>query len=554
MSSSSIAAIKAAFDVESIRLKEQWVRKIRSTKTLRPAAWVETIDILLFLRAHPHSADFAGAAERALAHCAQVIRRSGSRHHPLIASEGLPGAEVSAPFSPELLRWLAGHAPQLLAWDHSDADEATQQEILLHLLPVAEREYFESSDEPTVEEWLHTFAGRQGPVAFIARQACTQVNDSALRTWLWGKLGLYTRLRLDRPALSRSETRGLHRPLFIHREALTRKVEPTDIINQPLGQQVSITAEERTQLIAVKRYHLASMGRETDPGTYADPRDVELFDMGRGLHIALYGMDPEHRLPLDAYIGFMAFKNGLPYAYGGAWLMGAQAKIGINIFPPFRGGESAWFFAQLMRLYHHVYGPVVFQAEPYQLGKDNPEGLESGAFWFYYRLGFRPRQPRLARLALREAERIRKNPLHRTPLRILEQLVDDEVVLQLHPTSGTPTREASRRVSHAITRRFRADRSAAHAWVNSTFTSTHGFHFEEDLTYEECARLNEWLLYFIADPDPRAWPQDQKQRFTAMAMAKVRGTDSDYARLLTREMEQMPASVSWPTPTLRRTT
>ncbi|MFN9801981.1 MAG: hypothetical protein ACK54P_18330, partial [Bacteroidota bacterium] len=117
-----------------------------------------------------------------------------------------------------------------------------------------------------------------------------------------------------------------------------------------------------------------------------------------------------------------------------------------------------------------MYGPVVFQAEPYQLGKDNPEGLESGAVWFYYRLGFRPRQPRLARLALREAERIRKNPLHRTPLRILEQLVDDEVVLQLHPTSGTPTREASRRVSHAITRRFRADRSAAHAWVNSTFT------------------------------------------------------------------------------------
>ena len=41
-----------------------------------------------------------------------------------------------------------------------------------------------------------------------------------------------------------------------------------------------------------------------------------------------------------------------------------------------------------------VVSPVVphqkFVVKPYQFGKGNPEGLKSGAFWFYYRLGFRP--------------------------------------------------------------------------------------------------------------------------------------------------------------------
>ena len=35
-----------------------------------------------------------------------------------------------------------------------------------------------------------------------------------------------------------------------------------------------------------------------------------------------------------------------------------------------------------------------FVVEPSQFGGTNKEGLLSGAFWFYYRLGFRPIDPR----------------------------------------------------------------------------------------------------------------------------------------------------------------
>src|SRR6185436_9582461 len=76
--------------------------------------------------------------------------------------------------------------------------------------------------------------------------------------------------------------------------------------------------------------------------------------------------------------------------YGGGWPFLGTCKIGVNIFAPFRGGESALLFGQVLRVYRQCFGVGRFVAEPSQFGGTNREGLRSGAFWFYYRLGFRP--------------------------------------------------------------------------------------------------------------------------------------------------------------------
>jgi hypothetical protein len=539
MSPAHIATLKTAFDAEAIAQKEQWLSAILSRKKFRAKELAEVIDLLLFLRAHPHSEAFAKRANKALSQIHKLIRQSALKGHPDVIAEGLSGVTITSQFSPEFLHWIGAFAPKNVSIDSFGADESTRQEILSRILPVAEREYFESSDEPTVDEWLKTFAGKQTALQCLAELFCTQVPDTASRTWLFSKLDLFVKLELNGAVPGRSETRGIPHPLHLHTEPLLRKIDSKELIAQEIGAPVELSEIERNQLIAAKRFHLASLGRETDPGTYTDPRDVQLFDMGRGLRIALYGMDPEHRLPLDAYIGFMAFKNELPYAYGGAWMLGSNAKIGINVFPPFRGGESAWFFAQLIRLYHQMYKPTVFQAEPYQLGKDNPEGLESGAFWFYYRLGFRPRKPALQSLANKEAWKISKDKNYRTSLRILEQLVDDEVVLELSPTPSRTTREASKRASLAIRQRFGGSRQQAMNWVKHTFHPDNGFMFPKDLSTSEQQRLDEWLLFFLDELSPDSWTKERKKLFVTTALAKVRDTDSEYARLflgLTRIM------------------
>lgn len=126
-------------------------------------------------------------------------------------------------------------------------------------------------------------------------------------------------------------------------------------------------------------------------------------------------MDSTHRLPIDTYIGFFAFKNQIPYAYGGTWLLGSTAKIGLNIFPSYRGGESTWFFAQLMRVYYQEFKPDYFIAEPYQIGRGNPEGIASGAFWFYYKLGFRSLTHSHRLFASKEFDKLSSGKRKKTP-------------------------------------------------------------------------------------------------------------------------------------------
>ena len=53
-------------------------------------------------------------------------------------------------------------------------------------------------------------------------------------------------------------------------------------------------------------------------------------------------------------------------------------------------GESAWIYAQVLKLHKDALGVTSFSIDPYQLGFENDEALDSGAFWFYRKLGFRP--------------------------------------------------------------------------------------------------------------------------------------------------------------------
>ena len=174
---------------------------------------------------------------------------------------------------------------------------------------------------------------------------------------------------------------------------------------------------------------LCSLYRETDPVTYAAINETEYFEMARGVSIALFFMKPSFRLPLECYVGYVAFRNNIPIAYGGGWIFQKRSRFGINILPAFRGGESAFIFSQLIKLYHHHLGVNYFNIEPYQIGQKNPDGIKSGAFWFYYRMGFRPSQNDLGKIAEEEFVKIKSDKLYRTEKKILLKLSDSELMI-----------------------------------------------------------------------------------------------------------------------------
>ena len=68
--------------------------------------------------------------------------------------------------------------------------------------------------------------------------------------------------------------------------------------------------------------------------------------------------------------------------------------------------------------------------DPYQIGLENPEAVNSGAFWFYRKLGFRPVDPKVAALMEREERRMRQTPGYRSSRRTLERLAEGYMLFE----------------------------------------------------------------------------------------------------------------------------
>ncbi len=127
---------------------------------------------------------------------------------------------------------------------------------------------------------------------------------------------------------------------------------------------------------------------------YGDPSSVVGVDVGRGVEIFLWGLPPERRLPLRAYHAGFTLKNGVPINYIEGISIFERMELGFNTFYTYRDGETAWVYAQALRFLRQLVGVTCFSIDPYQIGFNNDEALESGAFWFYRKLGFRPTETR----------------------------------------------------------------------------------------------------------------------------------------------------------------
>ena len=142
---------------------------------------------------------------------------------------------------------------------------------------------------------------------------------------------------------------------------------------------------------------------------------------------ACYGLLPERRLLLECSYGMIMLKNGVPFGYALASTIFRSTEVAYNIFDSFRGGEAAWVFGRLLATIRYLFGTEVFAIDPFQLGLGNKEGLASGAWWFYYKLGFRPRDREIRRVLRGELEQMKIDAGHRSSLETLEQLAADYV-------------------------------------------------------------------------------------------------------------------------------
>ena len=170
-------------------------------------------------------------------------------------------------------------------------------------------------------------------------------------------------------------------------------------------------------------------------------------------------MVPERRHPIDSYMGYMVFKNGLPVAYAGSWILFNSGRIGLNVFPHYRGGETRFIFEQVLQLHARVYNLKRFTVDPYQIGKDNHDGIHSGAFWIYYQAGFRPIEKKQQQMAETEAAKISMSKKYRSSPAVLKTLANSrlELVLQKNATRFDAT-DMSRAYAGILIKKHRGNR------------------------------------------------------------------------------------------------
>lgn len=385
-------------------------------------------DEVLFCLAHPDSEPVRRAAERELRRIARQLRTARPAPLRTLLNSGIAGTWITTSYSPDLLRWLIGrNRTAAIAWGDGAGTEGLEATLPLLALP-AEVDGLLSLDL-TTEAWVRLASRPAGELNWLLDRFDALSLSPELRERLFGTMELEVRWRLGRD--SRTLTRFPRRGIHYQREPLRRDVELGQILARPLPAPMRLDRKRVAGLIDTARAVLAARGRETDPVTWANPAETVLFRLDRGIDVALFGLLPGRRLPIESYFGFVAARNRVPVAYGGGWVFFGRCEIGVNLFEEFRGGESAYLFAQVLRTYRQHFRVRQFQVDPFQFGLGNSEAIRSGAYWFYHRLGFRLTEARLRTVAEAEHQRLLARAGYRSPARVLRRFTASRLALEV---------------------------------------------------------------------------------------------------------------------------
>lgn len=388
------------------------------------AMLIEWHDLLLFICAFPKSKIVLQNAKNLLFEF--EVNYSKKIKSEKFINSGINQTKIRGNFSFTLLRELIQSKVEIEIY-HIGAERSIIKEVFSEILPLAAKESFAEHNFS-----IQKFASNQKtnikkllPLIIELFEKSSKTESEKER--LFSNLDVYIELKQKFQFARTGNLLKTKTPFYsLNFTKLNSNEGPFENLNP-----VKLTSSNKNSILLSARLALFNLLRETEPLTYTQKNDVYGFDGGCGLNIYLFGIEKEFRQAFDVYFGFMAYKNGCPYAYGGAWMLGDFARIGLNIFSPYRGGESTRTFIKIMAAYHTIGGIKNFMIEPYQIGKNNPEGIESGAFWFYYKLGFRPMQKELAKLAGSEFQKMQNKKTYKSSFKTLLKLSDSLLLYTL---------------------------------------------------------------------------------------------------------------------------
>ncbi len=500
----------------------------------------------MVLRAFPPSVRTLRQCERLLNsfwHRVEQLRAAGAdmdEFDPLEVS-GIAGTTMQDALGFHPMRWLVRRMPGKveIAWDDYD-DERAMGAGWPRVIPLLEEDSLVEATIPW-RRWLDAAQGShsQSPAWLVKRLEALNVSD-AEKTRVYDALHMPVRWRLENSRISRTRNWSAAPRPFIHQGPLIARKDVSlarELAQRP-PQLKRLSRKQGEAVMDLIREVMLVRYRELYGTTLGDAGSVRRADVGRRVSIFLWNLRPNRRLPLRAYVAGLTLKNGVPVNYIEAIGLFDWIEVGFNTFYTFRGGEVAWIFAQVLRCLDRFTGARCVSMYPYQLGQNNDEAIESGAFWFYRKLGFRPGRRDLLRLAEREEAKIARDPKYKTPTRTLRRLADGHVFYELPGSEPGAwdrfsTRNIGLRVNARMARGFAGDAKRFRRAAAETLAVYLGVKVPRE-DQAEYADFCNFAMVLSLVPEVKSWTAAEKRTLVEIVRAKSGRDEMRYLRLLQR--------------------
>lgn len=422
---------KFTFGIEPAARRLAALQKLGRARLTSAAAVLRLHELLCFMRAYPDN-------QKVLKQCKQIMAAFGQRSdvqrfREELENSGIAGTAITYPFYAATAERLAQRWPQNLSivWGQYENTALLDSQ----LQPMALWSETPGLDEMEVgaKKWLNELRGKQADGAFVARRLAEIYPDAFTFEIIFEQLRLTMQLEPSHDSPSRTHAAApVKQTHFQTGPVRAQRPVIAEVLREQPRAIRELSRQEGQRYVEMARNAMVTRERDLDAFAYADANDVRLVEWEDGLTFVAMGLVPERRLMLESVYGFLTLRNGVPMGYVLNSALSGSAEIAYNVFDTFRGGEAGWIYGRVLATVKALFGVDSFTIYPYQLGHKNNEALESGAWWFYQKLGFRPRSTKVLALMKRELAAMKRTRGHRSSIATLRKLAAENVYYHEH--------------------------------------------------------------------------------------------------------------------------
>jgi hypothetical protein len=497
-------------------------------RALGPADLSAFHEALLFYKAYPLSEALRRVCERELAGFEARIDRLTPAERESLDQSGIVGTRMIYPYDLPMAQWLMQRLGDGIEIDW-DVYESRDDDPLSELLPLMTPSTVQDALDEGIVSTRQILEAMRGSrfrtsLEWLA-DGFQRAFPSPLRDHLYNGMQLALRLTLRANGPSRTLADD-GRPAALACWSPADRRPTIDLVRdvkKPLAIPAPCPKKRGQALLHLAYSTLLPRLRELYPAIHGNPEEVYDFPLERGVRIIVWFMKPARRLPLEAGWGLLTLRNGVPIGYGAGGMLEDRSEIAINVFDTFRGGEAAWLYTQYARIFYALGGASWLVTRKYQIGYENEEGISSGAYWFYDKLGFRSVDAGIRALADAERKKIARQKGYRSPRRVIKKLCQADIVLSL--TGADPARYAEFPLGAAG---LAAGRAASAAELASMGLDIH----TADMTPEVKDRFAQMIPFLMAIPHVDHWSEADRKAALDLFRLKGSAREGDYARAM----------------------